>query len=81
MGSPKVGDSPEAAMRAENLLVEGLGVGGGDRNVGVTGILVGTSVEFELVDGLETGDSSGVVGGGVVQGLHHHPVEEKGEHV
>ncbi len=65
----------------ENLLVEGLDAGGGDRNVGVMVILVVTSGEFEFVDGLETGVVSGVVGGDIVQGLRHHPVEGKDEHV
>ena len=32
-----------------NLLVEGLGVGGGGRDVGVTGSLVGAGGELELV--------------------------------
>jgi hypothetical protein len=44
-------------------------------------ILVVTSGEFEFVDGLETGVVSGVVGGDIVQGLRHHPVEGKDEHV
>ncbi len=44
-------------------------------------ILVVTSGEFEFVDGLETGVVSGVVGGDIVQGLCHHPVEGKDEHV
>ena len=34
--------------RAANLLVEGLGVGGGAGNVGVTGGLVGAGGELEL---------------------------------
>ena len=41
----------EALLRAEPLLVEGLGVGGGGRDVGVTGSLVGASGELELVGG------------------------------
>jgi len=57
-----------------NLLVEGLGVGGGGRDVGVTGSLVGASGELELVGGLEVGVAGGAVGGGVVL-----EVEEKGE--
>ena len=34
--------------RAANLLVEGLGVGGGAGNVGITGGLVGAGGELEL---------------------------------
>ena len=60
---------------AVNLLVEGLGVGGGGRNVGVTGGLVGAGGELELVGRLEVGVAGGAVGGGVVL-----EVEEKGEH-
>lgn len=60
---------------AENLLVEGLGVGGGGRDVGVTGSLVGAGGELELVGGLEVGVAGGAVGGGVVL-----EVEKKGEH-
>ena len=58
-----------------NLLVEGLGVGGGGRDVGVTGSLVGASGELELVGGLEVSVAGGAVGGGVVL-----KIEEKGEH-
>ncbi len=36
-----------------NLLVEGLGVGGGGRDVGVTGSLVGAGGELELVGRLK----------------------------
>ena len=35
-----------------NLLVEGLGVGGGARDVGVTGSLVGAGGQLELVGSL-----------------------------
>ena len=59
-----------------NLLVEGLGVGGGGRDVGVTGGLVGAGGELELVGRLEVGVAGGAVGGGVVL-----EVEEKGEHL
>ena len=65
----------EALLRAEPLLVEGLGVGGGGRDVGVTGSLVGASGELELVGGLEVGVAGGAVGGGVIL-----EVKEKGEH-
>ena len=58
-----------------NLFVEGLGVGGGGRDVGVTGSLVGAGGELELVGGLEVGVAGGAVGGGVIL-----EVEEKGEH-
>ena len=59
-----------------NLLVEGLGVGGSGRDVGVTGRLVGAGGELELVGRLEVGVAGGAVGGGVVL-----EVEEKGEHL
>ena len=62
--------------RWTNLLVEGLGVGGGASDVGVTGGLVGAGGELELVGGLEVGVAGGAVGGGVVLA-----VEEKGEHL
>ena len=39
----------------EHLLVEGLGVGGGGRNVGVAGSLVRAGGELELVGSLEVG--------------------------
>jgi len=62
--------------RPTDLLVEGLGVGGGGRDVGVTGSLVGAGGELELVGRLQVGIAGGAVGGGVVL-----EVEEKGEHV
>ena len=49
-----------------NLLVEGLGVGGGGRDVGVTGSLVGAGGELELVGRLQVGIAGGAVGGGVI---------------
>merc|ERR1712022_34205 len=49
-----------------NLLVEGLGVGGGGRDVGVTGSLVRAGGELELVGGLEVGVTGLTVGTGVV---------------
>jgi hypothetical protein len=49
-----------------NLLVEGLGVGGGGRDVGVTGSLVGAGDELKLVGRLQVGIAGGAVGGGVV---------------
>ena len=60
---------------AHNLLVEGLGVGGGGRDVGVTGGLVGAGGELELVGRLQVGIAGGAVGGGVIL-----EVEKKGEH-
>jgi len=48
------------------LLVEGLGVGGGGGDVGVTGSLVRASGELELVGGLEVGVTGLTVGTGVV---------------
>ena len=61
--------------RSIRLLVEGLGVGGGGRNVGVTGSLVRASGELELVGGLEVGIAGGAVGGGVIL-----EVEQESEH-
>ena len=58
-----------------NLLVEGLGVGGGGRDVGVTGSLVRASGELELVGGLEVGIAGGAVGGGVIL-----EIEKESEH-
>ena len=75
--APKEGSrAGTRSPRAANLLVEGLGVGGGGRNVGVTGSLVGAGGELELVGRLQVGIAGGAVGGGVVL-----EVEEKGEHV
>ena len=47
-------------------LVERLGVGGGGRNIGVTGSLVGASGKLELVGSLEVGIAGSAVGGGVI---------------
>ena len=49
-----------------DLLVERLGVGGGGRDVGVTGSLVGAGGELELVGGLQVGITGRAVGGGVI---------------
>ncbi len=46
-----------------SLLVEGTGVGGGVRNVGVTGSLVGAGGELELVGSLKVGVAGGALGG------------------
>jgi hypothetical protein len=51
----KVTASPFFALGRRNLLVEGLGVGGGGSDVSVTGGLVGAGGELELVGGLEVG--------------------------
>ncbi len=50
-----------------NLLVEGLGVGGGGRDVGVTGSLVGVGDELDLVGDLEVDVAGLTVGTGVVK--------------
>ena len=50
----------------EHLLVEGLGVGGGGRNVGIAGSLVRAGGELELVGSLEVGVAGLAVGAGVV---------------
>ena len=60
---------------AVRLLVQGLGVGGGGRDVGVTGSLVRAGGELELVGGLEVGIAGGAVGGGVIL-----EVEKESEH-
>ena len=49
-----------------NLLVEGLGVGGGDHDVGVAHRLVGASGELVLVDDLQIVVVGGSVGGDIV---------------
>ena len=46
------------------LLVEGLGVCAGGRNTGVTGSLLGSSGELELVGSLEVGIVGSAEGGG-----------------
>ena len=50
---PERQPSPLRAWGRANLLVEGLGVGGGGRDVGVTGSLVGAGGQLELVGSLE----------------------------
>jgi hypothetical protein len=50
----------------DDLLVEGLGVGGGGRNVGIAGSLVRAGGELELVGSLEVGVAGLAVGAGVV---------------
>ena len=55
------------AADSSNLLVQGLGVGGGGRDVGVTGGLVGASGLLEVLGGEQVGGTSfgvlGAVGG------------------
>ncbi len=48
-----------------HLLVQGLGVGGGGRDVSVTGGLVGASGLLEVLGGQQVGVTSGSVLGGV----------------
>jgi hypothetical protein len=60
------GSTLQADYKKQRLLVEGLGVGGGGRNVGVTGSLVRAGGELELVGSLEVGIAGGAVGGGVI---------------
>ena len=50
----------------DDLLVEGLGVGGGGRNVGIAGSLVRAGGELELVGSLEVGVAGLAVGAGVI---------------
>ena len=64
-----------------NLLVEGLGVGGGGRDVGVTGSLVGAGGELELVGRLEVGVAGGAVGGGVILQIVLERVRKQGKGV
>jgi hypothetical protein len=73
---PERQPSPLRAWGRANLLVEGLGVGGGGRDVGVTGSLVGAGGQLELVGSLEVGVAGLAVGTGVVL-----EVEKLGEHV
>ena len=63
------------SLLAERLLVQGLGVGGGGRDVRVTGSLVGAGGELELVGRLQVGITGRPVGGGVIL-----KVEKEGEH-
>jgi hypothetical protein len=82
--SDAVGDPPDHKLRRRpdqdllesNLLVEGLGVGGGGRNVGIAGSLVGAGGELELVGRLEVGVTGLAVGSGVVL-----EVEKLGNHL
>jgi hypothetical protein len=65
----------QSFLRRRNLLVEGLGVGGGGRDVGVTGSLVGAGGQLELVGGLEVRAAGLAVGTGVVL-----KIKKLGEH-
>jgi hypothetical protein len=61
------GDPPaETTSHPRGLLVEGLGVGGGGRNVGIAGSLVRAGGELELVGSLEVGVAGLAVGAGVI---------------
>ena len=68
-------DFAGCSHKTTRLLVERLGVGGGGRDVGVTGSLVGAGGELELVGGLQVGITGRAVGGGVIL-----EVEKEGEH-
>ena len=48
------GAPPCRLSQAQDLLVEGLGVGGGSRDVGVAGRLVGAGGELELCENIST---------------------------
>jgi hypothetical protein len=67
---------PDQDLLESNLLVEGLGVGGGGRNVGIAGSLVGAGGELELVGSLEVGVTGLAVGSGVIL-----EVEQLGDHL
>merc|ERR1719502_396789 len=54
--------STHSATISLNLLVQGLGVGGGGRDVGVTGSLVRAGGELELVGSLQVGITGTLVG-------------------
>ena len=74
-GFGAVGRRRSVSVGAQNLLVEGLGVRGGGRDVGVAGRLVGSGGELQFIRCLEIGIAGRAVGGGIVL-----EVEEKGEH-
>ena len=62
-----------------NLLVEGLGEGGGGSDVGIAGSLVGAGGLLQSLSVSEVSSAVGLVGGGVV-GLEID-IEESGEHL
>ena len=62
-----------------NLLVEGLGEGGGGSDVGIAGSLVGAGGLLQSLSISEVSSAVGLVGGGVV-GLEID-IEESGEHL
>ena len=68
--------STHSATISLNLLVQGLGVGGGGRDVGVTGSLVRAGGELELVGSLQVGITGTLVG--VVVLLK---IEQQAEHL
>ena len=63
---PRLQKQQPKVIHVGRLLVEGLGVRGGGRDVGVTGSLVRASGELELVGGLQVGIAGLAVGAGVV---------------
>ena len=68
------------AADSSNLLVQGLGVGGGGRDVGVTGGLVGASGLLEVLGGQQVGVTSGGVLGGVRGEVSVHGGGENRKH-
>jgi hypothetical protein len=64
---------------SKNLLVQGLGEGGGGSDVSVTGSLVGAGGLLEGLSVQKVSSAVGLVGGGVV-GLEID-IEESGEHL
>ena len=63
----------------KNLLVEGLGEGGGGSDVGVTGSLVGAGGLLEGLSISKVSGAVGLVGSGVVS--LEIDIEESGEHL
>ena len=68
-----------ARQTKEELLVEGLGEGGGGSDVGIAGSLVGAGGLLQSLSVSEVSSAVGLVGGGVV-GLEID-IEESGEHL
>ena len=70
-------------MKATNLLVERLGVGGGGGNVGIAGSLVGAGLLLEVLGSSKVGVTSGLVGSLVLLDLAREVSDsgaENGEH-
>jgi hypothetical protein len=59
----------------QSLLVQRLGICGSASDIAVTGSLVRTGGELELIGSLEVGIAGGAVGGGVITEIEH-----EGEH-